>query len=116
MLMAMAVQADDYPYLAFQTSDGTVTTVAVASLSLTISDGQLIAVNGDGTQTFTLAELTKMYFTTEGTSGIDEADVADTEAWEAVYDLQGRRVAREQMRRGVYVVKSKKGTFKVSVK
>ncbi|MCR5180747.1 MAG: Ig-like domain-containing protein [Bacteroidaceae bacterium] len=52
----------DYPYLTIVTSGGTVKSVAASSLVLTISNGQLVAVNGDGNQTFTLSALSKMYF------------------------------------------------------
>ena len=56
---ALTAQADGYGYLTFATSDGTLKSVPVASLTMNISDGTLTA----GEATFTLADLTKMYFT-----------------------------------------------------
>ena len=52
MALATAAQADDYPYLAFQTADGTVKAVSVTSLKLTFEGGQLVATNGDGSYAF----------------------------------------------------------------
>ena len=56
--------ADDYtyPYLIFSASDGTQTTVSVSALEITFADGQLVAKNGDGTTTLTLADLATMTF------------------------------------------------------
>lgn len=49
------------------------------------------------------------------TSGIENLEVdADTRA--DIYDLQGRKVTKDQMRRGIYVVKTKSGIRKVRVK
>lgn len=62
-----ATQADDttYSYLTFETADGTATPVAIGNgLELTFADGHLSI----GGQTFTLSELSKMYFS-------DEADI-----------------------------------------
>ena len=58
----IAAQADSYPYLTIQNADGSTGTLAVESLTLTISDGQLIASNGANNQTYSLAALTQMRF------------------------------------------------------
>ena len=60
MVGGSTVEADDYPYLTFQTTDGAKTSVSVASLSLIINGTTLTA----GLQSFTLADLSKMYFST----------------------------------------------------
>ena len=50
MLMAgLTASAYEYPYLTFQRTDGSEQSVAVESLTLTMADGKLIAVNGNGT-------------------------------------------------------------------
>lgn len=112
---AMTAQAADYPYLTFVTTDGTKTSVSVASLTISIADGTLTA----GGQTFSLAQLNKMYFSTSSeTTGIsviqDSQLVVDDEA--DIFDLQGRKVSKSQMQHGIYVVKTKNGTFKVNMK
>ena len=86
---ALNVQAEEYAYLTFETTDGEKASVAVSSLTLTISGNTLTA----GSQTFTLS---------------DEA--AD------IYDLQGHKVTKDQMKRGVYIVKTKSRTYKMIVK
>ncbi len=50
--------AQGYPYLIFETADGTKTSVAVESLKLTLGTTTLTV----GTKQFALADLTKMYF------------------------------------------------------
>lgn len=55
----LAVQADDYAYLTFETTDGAKASVPVEeSLTLTI-DGNTLTT---GSRTFSLSKLSKMYF------------------------------------------------------
>jgi len=125
VLLALAVlmgtvtaQADDYSYLTFELTDGAKASVEISSLTLTISGNTLTA----GDQTFTLENLNKMYFSTtdetaQGTAtGISETMKADLDEATEIYDLQGHRVSRDQMRRGVYIIKSSKGTYKVNIR
>ena len=92
----LTAQASDYTYLTFETTDGAKVSVSVSNLTLSISGTTLTA----GTQSFTLSEVMK--------ANLDEA----TE----IYNLQGHKVSKDQMRRGVYVIKTKQGTFKLNVK
>ena len=113
---AMAAQAGEYAYLTFETTDGSKVSVSVASdVTLTISGTTLTA----GTQSFTLANLSKMYFTTSdetSTTGISKVMKTDLDEATEIYDLQGHKVTKDLMRRGVYVIKTKQGTFKLNVK
>ena len=59
-----AMHAEDYPYLTFELTDGTKASVPAASLTLTINGTTLTA----GSQSFTLTNLSKMYFTTTNMS------------------------------------------------
>lgn len=107
--------ADNYPYLTFETTDGTKTSVSSSSLTITVEDGKLMA----GSQEFALTNLSKMYFSTSDestTTGIETVNAATLDNTTIIYDLQGRKVAKEQMKRGVYVIKTKNGTRKVNVK
>lgn len=72
IIATTAVFADDYPYLTFETADGNKTSVSVSSLTLTVKDGKLTV----GDKTFNLSELSKMYFSTIETTGIEK--VIDT--------------------------------------
>jgi hypothetical protein len=117
----LSAQADEYPYLIFETTDGSRTPVEVESLTIQIVDGNLVA---DG-KTFSLTSLSKMFFATtpDATSGIEDLRSADSGAVE-VYSLNGMSLgsynnvseAKQSLQRGIYVIKSGSKTFKVAVK
>ena len=110
----LTAHADSYTYLTFETTDGAKASVSVSDLTLTISGTTLTA----GTQSFTLTNLSKMYFSTsdETTTGISEVMKADLDEATDIYDLQGHKVTKAQMHRGVYIVKTKSRTYKMVVR
>lgn len=115
MMGTMGMKAADYSYLTFELTDGTKASVSVSSdVAMTFSGSTLTL----GSETFTLTNLSKMYFSTsdETTTGISALETADSNEIEAIYNLQGHKVSRDQMQRGVYIVKTKKGTSKITVK
>lgn len=114
MTGTLAMQAGDYPYLTFETTDGNKVSVSTESLTLTVSGTTLTA----GSQSFTLVNLSRMYFSTsdESTTGISETVTADLNEVTDIYDLKGNKVSKSQMQKGVYIVKTNKGTFKMTVK
>ena len=75
MVGVLTAHADSYTFLTFETTDGAKASVSVSDLTLTISGTTLTA----GTQSFTLTNLSKMYFSTsdETTTGISEVMKAD---------------------------------------
>ena len=113
VMASLAVSADSYTYLTFELTDGTKTSVSVSSLSITISGTTLTA----GTETFTLSNLSKMYFSTSNeTTGIKSISAAELNEATEVYDLNGHKVQKDQMQKGVYIVRSNSGTHKLVVK
>lgn len=114
LIGTLKVQADSYSYLTFETTDGAKVSVAMEeSMTLSIS-GTTLTV---GTESFTLTNLSKMYFsTTDETTGIEEITSATIDDATDIYDLQGHKVTKEQMRKGVYIVKTKDRTYKLVVK
>ena len=115
MMGTIGMKAADYPYLTFELTDGSKASVSVSSdVAMTFSGSTLTI----GSETFTLTNLSKMYFSTsdETTTGISALETADSNEIEAIYNLQGHKVSRDQMQRGVYIVKTKKGTSKITVK
>ena len=115
MVGTLTARVDEptYPYLTFETTDGMVVSVPVSSLTITISSTTLTA----GEQTFTLSNLRKMYFSvSDETTDIRQVTVTDWEDGIDIYDLNGRKVTRTQVQEGVYIVKSKSGTYKLLVK
>ena len=107
-------KGDNYAYLTFETTDGAKASVSVEGLTLTIS-GTTLTV---GTQSFTLSNLSKMYFSAsdETTTGIEEITSATLDEATDIYDLKGHKVSKEQMKKGVYVVKTKNKTYKMIVR
>ena len=113
MMGALAVHADNYTYLTFETTDGAKISVEASSLSITISGTTLTA----GSQQFTLSNLSKMYFSTSNeTTGIKAISAQELSDATEIYDLNGRKVQKDQLRKGVYVIKTKSGTHKIAVK
>lgn len=115
----LTAHAESYTHLTFEKSDGTLTSVALSSLSITISGTTLTA----GDQSFALADLTKMYFTTADVTAIDEVNTAVNGEVE-VFSMSGiamgkfttMQEAMSSLRTGVYIVKSNGKTIKVAVK
>ena len=114
LVTTLTVQAEGYTYLTFETTEGAKASVSVENLTLTINGTTLTA----GSQQFTLSNLSKMYFSTsdETATGIEEINSASTEEATDIYDLQGHKVSKEQMRKGVYIVKTKSRTYKMVVR
>ena len=84
------------PYLAFETTDGEVLSVAVEGLTFTLDDATLTATDSEGAAyTFALSSLSKMYFTDEIT-GIQPLASTSQEAVEA-YTTQARLGEAELM-------------------
>ena len=115
----MAVHAEDYTYLTFETTDGAKISVEISSLNLSFSGTNLIA----GEKTFAHSNLSKMYFSSSNeTTGIKSLTDEELENNTEVYDLNGRQLKLSNTQKlknlppGVYVVKSKSGTYKIAVK
>lgn len=118
----LPTMAGNYPYLTFELTDGTKLSVSVSSLTLTVNGTTLKA----GSLTFTISNLSKMYFSstdeTSGATAIDELTADDLEGKE-IYDLNGHKIELQitnyelpKLPRGVYIVKSKNKTCKIVVK
>jgi hypothetical protein len=126
LMMAGILQAKayDYPYLVFLNSEGTATFFAVESLSITINDGKLVATNADGSQTFSLSDLSKMFFskTTEitgindiNTNGSQEVEVFTTGGVK-LGKFESITSAKTSLKPGIYVIKNSQKTYRIAVK
>ena len=114
MVGVLSVEAGNYTYLTFEMTDGVKASVPVTTaLTITISGNTLKA----GDQTFVLGNLKKMYFSDDNeTTAISEVTQAALDEAEEIYDMQGHRVEKSRMKRGVYIVKTKQKTYKITVK
>lgn len=109
-MSSLSVQGENYSFLTFQTNDGTEYSIAVADLTISFKDGNMVA--SDGT-TLPLSALSKMYFST--TSAIAELD-GDT-GNVIVFDSKGVRIgaysslskALDALGKGMFVIQDKEG-------
>ena len=123
-LGTLQVQAYEYPYLVFQNTEGTTIAFAVESLTITISEGKLVAKNAEGTQSFSLGDLSKMYFTRQADlTGISDTDTSEDEIVE-VFTTGGIKLgkylnineAKSSLKPGLYILKSKQKSYKIVIK
>ncbi len=118
MVLALAstsVTAKEYNYLTFETKDGIKASVEITDLSITVNGTTLTA----GNQNFVLENLSKMYFSVSdetSTTGISRLENVASQDVTAIYDLQGHQVEKGKMTKGVYIVKTKGGTYKIALK
>lgn len=120
----VAANADTYPYLSFETQDGTTRSVSVESLTMTFSDGKLLASNGTDSYEIDVASLSRMYFSASNVTAISDLERSDTHGQMDVYTLSGVKVGsfdndaalRNGVGAGVYIVKSNGKTFKVALR
>ena len=111
-LVSLSALADDYPYLTFQTQDGTLTSVATSSLTLAIESGQLVV--NDGEKTFTLTDLKKMYFSTNDATAIEsltdkKQTTAESGLW---FTIDGRMLSGKPSQKGIYINNGRKVIIK----
>ncbi|WP_141241302.1 hypothetical protein [Prevotella sp. 885] len=122
LLAVTAASADNYSYLAFQTADGSTRSIGVESLEMTFSDGKLIASNGTESLEISVADLTRMFFSSEATAIKDISLDADSPV--KAYTVEGVCVgsydnmasASANMGKGVYIVKGEKTTHKITIR
>lgn len=121
VVTSLMARADEYPYMIFQTTDGTIHAMAVESLNMEINNGQLVATNNEETQTFTLTDLSRMFFCTYST-GIEEV-FSDDAGEVTVFTVMGVFVGKypnaneavNALNGGVYLLKTKYNTIKIAV-
>lgn len=123
-LMAMVsarVMADEYPYLTFEQTDGTITTIAATGTTITFNNGNLIASQDGETKTIALTDLNKMYFS--ATSAVRNM-FAEEESDYEIYSIEGCKIgtyknlsdAQAILNQGIYVVKKSGKTYKTLMK
>ena len=115
------VLADNFPFLTFEQTDGTTTTIASTGVTITFSNGNLVATQNGNTTTIALTDLEKMYFTT--TNSVRNVEAQETNGYQIV-SLEGCQMgtfnnltdAQTSLKRGIYIVKEQGKTYKIYVK
>ncbi len=120
---SIAVQAQSYEYLTFTTTSGE-ESLKSSGLTITFSDGSLIAANSEESKSFPLSSLTKFYFS-DTAAAIESvaADIDDNGAVD-VYNTSGQYVGRfsntasaaSGLCKGIYVIKGETTGKKLIVK
>ena len=124
MLAVAVAYADTYPYLTFQKADGSMVSIGVESLTMTFSDGKLIAINGSESQELNVSDLSSMYFSSENATGIKDIAISDADGEVEVFSIHGVSYGKysslqaftSKATAGVYVVKGNGKTQKIAVK
>ena len=114
-LASTSAMAEEYNYLTFETKDGIKASVEITDLSITVNGTTLTA----GNQNFVLENLSKMYFSVSdetSTTGISRLENVASQDVTAIYDLQGHQVEKGKRTKGVDIVKTKGGTYKIAGK
>ena len=132
LLGVTTASAQNYDYLILQENSGNATGLKIDGLELTFDKGNLVAQNAEGTKTIALADMQKMYFSSNPTSvgSVTNGDVKDlvtvengtlkvnapADAKVAVYSVDGRQVKPGKLTTGTYVVRVNNKSVKVLVK
>lgn len=66
LALFLPMYGDDYEHLTFERSDGTKVSITAVGTVITFTDDLLTAVNGSESYQLSLADLSKMFFTTGG--------------------------------------------------
>ena len=117
-VVTLATRAADYNYLVFTLNDGSEQAIVATNLSITFTDGNLVATTADETlATIPLTTLQKMQFSESNTTAISALPLDGQDDIKAIYDLQGRMMPlNTQLPKGTYIVKTSSRTIKVFVK
>ncbi len=125
-MLAVTAGAEAYPYLSFQYADGTASSFGTESLSMTFTDSgsKLVVSNGSTSQTLSVADITKMFFTANDVSGISEVTSEGTDGNLEVYNISGIYIGKfanarslgETVEPGIYLVKQNGKTKKIAVR
>lgn len=116
--MSSHVLADGYGYMVFTLTDGSMQSIAANGLNLSFGNGKLTATSGTEIVAIPLESLQSMAFSKEGLTGIQPIDYGQLTIDDSteIYNLRGQKVSKEQMQRGIYIVKTKERTYKMIVK
>lgn len=120
MTLPVMSMAADYPWLTFRMADDTEISVSADNLAMNYKDGYLQLNSSSVDKAIPVDQIKSMKFTSYS-AGIQ--DIIDAQADGEYYNLSGICVgryssvenARKALPSGIYIVKSEKKTFKVTL-
>ena len=112
LAVVATVHAEDFKYLTMGYNNVEKSITLETIQKITFENGQVVVTTSEGSETFPLVQMQKMYFS-ETATGIVEIEKMRNGENEKVkgesYDLSGRKVEfNSQLRKGVYIVNGKK--------
>lgn len=123
LTVGTTASADEFPYLSFETTSGEVVSVGVENLEMKFADGKLKVTAANETKEFSVAELSRMFFSSEATA-IKELTTAGSSMAKTVYSLSGTKLGtfgsladiKATLGSGLYIIKDNNNTTKIMVK
>ena len=105
--------AEDYKYLTLGYNSVEASVELATLQKITFENGNVVVTTSNGTQTFPLAQMEKMYFSANAT-GIQQLPsdqtINDQTSGRQYFDLSGRRISTPQ--KGIYIVNGRKVVIK----
>lgn len=115
-------RADVFPFLTFDSSDGSALSVDVASVVMTYSDGKLMVSSGGVSQQLDVAGLDSMYFSSDDLTLINDVSQEEASGAKTLYTVAGVRVGEfsgsldGRVSPGLYIVRQGRRTSKIVVR
>lgn len=125
LAVGMTAGAEEFPYLSFETTDGSVVSVIADGLQMVFADGLLKVSTADGEKQFAVADLSRMFFSASATTAIKELNAdGQTNGMKAVYSASGTYLGtvrsmeeiKEMSGKGLYIIRDNNNTTKTMVK
>lgn len=115
------IVASDYPFLNIEQTNGAITTLESTGLTITFTDGKMVASQNGSSTTFSLIDLNKMYFGT--TNGVKLLESENEKSF-TVYNISGIKIGEfentsdinNKLNKGIYIVEKGGKSYKLSVK
>ncbi len=130
LMPALGMMAQSLDYITFRTTNGTERSMTAVGTTITFKDGQITATNGADKATWSLNDLSTMFFSAQATS-IESATIqpvavaiingqlqvtAPAGSSVSVYTADGRLISGNNLNKGIYIVRVNQQTFKVLAK
>jgi len=125
LVVTLVAKAGDYDYLVVVDQNGNTTAFTSVGANFSVSGTQLTLTNGTKTETYDMGSLSKIYFSSDGsTTGIEAAEILNGSEAVTVYSTNGALLgsyssvndARQALPQGVYVVKGSTKTIRLVVR
>lgn len=117
------IVAEEYPFLNIEQTNGTITSILSTGTTFTFSDGKMIVTQNGTSTSYSLTDLSKMYFS-KTSVGIQNLESTEKEESFTVISLSGMKMgkfenmsdAHNKLNKGIYIIEKGKQRYKITVK